>query len=246
MARIGLQLYTVRDDCERDFEGTLRAVAEMGYEGVELHSLFVHSAEQVRAWLDQYGLELCGRHVSLAALESEMPRLVHEADTLRTRRTVLAWIEPPTSAAAADAMVERFSRIAEAARAEALDFGFHNHDGELRALDDGRSFLDRLRVLPLFLELDLGWVWWAGVDPATLLGELHGRTPLLHVKDFPTREERISCPVGEGIVGYEAVVPAAIAAGAEWLLVEQDETQGPALDSVRRSLVGLRPMLSIS
>ncbi len=243
MARIGLQLYTVREDCERDFEGTLRAVAEMGYAGVELHSLFVHSAEQVRAWLDQYGLELCGRHVSLAAVETELPRLVREADVLGTRRTVLAWIESPGSGAEADAQAERFGRIADAARAEGLEFGFHNHEGEVRVLDDGRSFLDRLLERPLFLELDLGWVWWAGVDPVELLGRMHGRAPLVHVKDFPTRDERISCPVGEGVVGYEVVVPAAVAAGAEWLIVEQDETQGPALESVARSISGLRPML---
>ena len=246
MAHIGLQLYTVRDDCERDFEGTLRAVAEMGYEGVELHSLFTNTAEQVREWLDLYGLPVCGRHVSLAALEDDLPRLVREADVLGTRRIALAWIEPPASAAEAASWVERFGKIAEAAEAKGLEFGFHNHDGELRVLDDGHSFLDRLPELPLFLELDLGWVWWAGVDPVDLLGRTHGRAPLVHVKDFPNHDERVSCPVGEGIVGYEAIVPAAVAAGVEWLIVEQDETQGPALDSCRRSLAGLRPMLSSS
>lgn len=243
MARIALQLYTVREDCERDFEGTLRAVAELGYDGVELHSLFVHSAEQVRAWLDQYGLELCGRHVSLDAIENELPRLVAEAEILGTKRTVLAWIEPPTTANEADATAERLGRIADATRVAGLDFGFHNHDGELRALGDGRSLLDRLTEQALFLELDLGWVWWAGVDPAELLVRLAGRSPLVHVKDFPTRDEPpVSCPVGDGIVGYGHVVPAAVAAGVEWLIVEQDETQGPALDSAARSIAGLRPM----
>ncbi len=244
MARIALQLYTVREDCERDFEGTLRAVAELGYECVELHSLFTHSAEQVRAWLDQNGLDLCGRHVSLDAIENELPRLVADAEILRTKRTALAWIEPPTTAAEADAVVARLGRIAAATHAVGLDFGFHNHDGELRVLDDGRSFLDRLTDQPLFLELDLGWVWWAGVDPAELLVRLAGRSPLVHVKDFPTRDEpAVSCPVGEGVVGYERIVPAAVAAGVEWLIVEQDETQGPALDSAARSIAGLRPML---
>jgi len=69
MARVGLMLYTVREDCDRDLEGTLREVAEIGYEGVELFDLHGHAPEQVRAWLDELGLAVCGRHISLDALD---------------------------------------------------------------------------------------------------------------------------------------------------------------------------------
>ena len=68
----------------------------------------------------------------------------------------------------------------------------------------------------------------------------------MHVKDFASREGRAFAPVGDGAVGYERVAPAAVAAGAEWLLVEQDETDGPSLDAARRSLGALRGMLEVA
>jgi sugar phosphate isomerase/epimerase len=115
----------------------------------------------------------------------------------------------------------------------------------VKSRDGGGSFLDEL--LPhrtLFLELDLGWAWYAGADPLSLLGRARGQCPLVHVKDFYSREPGAFAPVGDGAVGYEQVAPAAIAAGAEWLLVEQDETEGPALDAARRSLEALTAMVA--
>src|SRR5262249_45323208 len=73
MARVGLMLYTVRDECARDFEGTLRAVAELGYEGVELFDLHGHDPAELRGWLDELGLPVCGRHASLEAIEARLP-----------------------------------------------------------------------------------------------------------------------------------------------------------------------------
>src|SRR5207245_2765018 len=108
------------------------------------------------------------------------------------------------------------------------------------------SVVDELLELApgrLFLELDLGWTWWAGVDPVALLERARGRCPLVHVKDFRARGERSFCPVGDGSIDYGRVAPAAIRAGVEWLLVEQDETDGPALEAARRSREALVRML---
>src|SRR6266516_304593 len=190
VARVGLMLYTVRDDCARDFEGTLRAVAELGYEGVELFDLHGHDAARLRGWLDEHGLPACARHARLDALETRLPELAAEAATLGYRRLVVSWIDPAVLAADADGVAARIARVAGAAAASGLELGFHNHDAELRPLADGTSFLDRLLDLPLFLELDLGWAWWAGVDPQELLERARGRVPLVHLKDFAARGER--------------------------------------------------------
>ena len=246
MSRIGLMLYTVRGECAADLHGTLRAVAEMGYEGVELFDLHGHAPEQVRDWLDGLGLAVAGRHVPLADLEGELPELAAQAAILGTKRVVLSWIEPPATRAQARLLAGRLHGIAGRAAGLGLELGFHNHDGEVRPLEGGPSFLDDLLALQLFLELDLGWIWWAGVDPAALLERTHGRVPLVHVKDFRRRGERSYCPVGDGAVGYEQLAPLAVAAGVEWLLVEQDETEGPALAAAQRSLVALRSMLAVA
>lgn len=236
-------LYSVRDECAKDLGRTLDAVAAMGYEGVEVFDFHGHGPGGMRALLDERGLAIAGRHVSLDAVETRLSDLAAEASELGTSRAVVSWIEPPANAAEAEATAARLGRAAEAASEVGLELGFHNHDGEVRLLDDGRSLLERLADLPLFLELDLGWAWWAGVDPVELLQRARGRTPLVHVKDFRARGERSFCPVGDGGVGYERVAPAAVEAGVEWLLVEQDEADGSSLEAARRSLLALGPML---
>ena len=245
MARVGLMLYTVREDCDRDFEGTLRAVASLGYEGVELYDLHRHDATLVRRWLDELGLVACGRHAGLDALESHLPELAAECAVLAIDRLVLNWLEePPRSTAEAKQLAGRLAGTARNAAQLGLRFGFHNHDGEVEPLDGGSSFLDELLAdEEIFLELDLGWAWYAGVDPIALLDRARGRCPLVHVKDFASREGREFRPVGDGAVGYERVIPAAVVAGVEWLLVEQDETDGPALAAVERSLRAVRAAL---
>jgi sugar phosphate isomerase/epimerase len=242
VARIALMLYTIREECARDLEGSLRKVAGIGYEGVELWNLHGHDPAQVRGWLDELGLVAVGRHASLDALTDELPQLAEELRVLGTDRVALAYAEP------SEAALESISAAADAAAAAGLKFGYHNHWLELEPFGDGGgTFLDRLRELPperLWLELDLGWVWHAGADPVAELDKTRGRCPLVHVKDFVSRDNRDDVPVGDGAVGYERVVPAAVAAGAEWLIAEEDEVDGPPFDAVARSFDGMRRMLA--
>lgn len=247
MAGVGLMLYTVRDECARDLEGVLRSVAEIGYDGVELFDLHGHDAAQVREWLDRFGLVAVGRHAGLDALETDLPALAEELRTLGCDRIALSWIDPPESSDDARAAVVRIADIARRVSEHGLRFGFHNHWSELAELDDAETVLDKLRALPdelIWLELDLGWVWEAGADPVAELERTTGRCPLVHVKDFRARGTREDCPVGEGQVGYEHVLPAALSAGAEWLVVEQDNPEAPALAAVERSFQAVQRILN--
>jgi sugar phosphate isomerase/epimerase len=242
MSRIGLMLYTLRDDCARDLEGVLRSVAAIGYHGVELYDLHGHDASQVREWLDGFGLVAAGRHAGIEMLEAELPALAEELHILGCDRIALSWIDPPESSEDAAAAVRRIAEVARKAQEHGLRFGYHNHWGELATLDDADTLLDKLRELPaelLWLELDLGWVWEAGVDPVAELERTAGRCPLVHVKDFRARGTREDCPVGDGEVGYERVLP-----GAEWLVVEQDNPAAPALVAVERSFDAVQRVLA--
>jgi sugar phosphate isomerase/epimerase len=245
-ARLGLALYTLRDEGARDPEGTLRAVAEVGYEGVELYDLLGLGPGELRALLDDLGLEVCSRHAGLEAIENGLDELAAELRVLGSDRLVLAWIPPPASSLEAERVVERIDAAAEHARAAGLRLGFHNHDGELRALDDERTVLDRLLELDdelLFLEIDLGWAWYAGMEPDRLVARAAPRVPLVHVKDFAAGAEPRFVPVGDGDVGYARVLPAIRDLGVEWLLVEQDETNGNGLEAVRRSFAAVTAMV---
>jgi sugar phosphate isomerase/epimerase len=237
--RTGLQLYTVRDECERDLEATLRTVARIGYEGVELFSLHGRSADEVKRLLDDAGLVVAGRHVSL---DVDVDALAAEMETLGCHRVALGWIDPPQVPAARDELVETIAALAARARDAGLHFGFHNHAGELRQLDDGITFLDRLRDLPadlLWLELDLGWAWHAGVAPLAALEWATGRTPLVHFKDLRGGDPVGFVPVGDGDVGFEGLARHAAELGVEWLIVEQDELDRPLTEALTRSLAAV-------
>jgi sugar phosphate isomerase/epimerase len=237
VAGVGVQLYTIRDECERDFAGAIAQVGELGYDGVELFNLHGHDAADVRALLDEAGLAAAGMHAGLEALETEPARLVEELAAIGTDRLVLSWIEP------GDGAVERLRAAGSAVREAGLSFGFHNHWLELEPQADGRTFLDALRDVPadeLFLELDLGWIWQAGADPLEQLELTSGRCPLVHLKDYASRDGRDDVPIGDGVVGYERIVPAALRAGAEWLIVEEDEVGDRPYDALARSLAAAR------
>jgi sugar phosphate isomerase/epimerase len=237
VTKVGLMLYTIRDECARDFEGSLRRVADVGYDGVELFDLHGRDAADVRALLDELGLEVAGRHVSA---DADLEQVAVEMRVLGSDRIALAWIDPPDSADASHAAVELVRDRAAQAAALGLRYGFHNHWAELERFD-GATTLERIAELPVWLELDLGWAWWAGEDPIELLRRYEGRTPLVHVKDIRERGGRDFAPVGEGGVGYDRVLPAA---SVEWLIVEQDETDGDPFEAVAQSLEFTRGALS--
>jgi sugar phosphate isomerase/epimerase len=219
MTRIGLQLYTVREQLAADPEGTLLTAANLGYDGVELFGGF-----RDYALLDELGLAVAGAHVDLDAELDDLPE-----------RVALAWIDPVETIDRRDAAVKEIVAFGERARAAGLEFGFHNHWSEVRRFEDGASLLERLPDW-IWLELDLGWVWHAGESPVELLEWARGRTPNVHLKDFRARDTHEFVPVGDGSVGYDALVPKAIELGVEWLIVEQDQLDRPMVEALERSL----------
>ena len=242
MARIALQLYTIREECDRDLEATVRRVGALGYDGVELFQLHGHTAGQVRAWLDEAGLAAVGRHAGLDVFEDQLQALAVELATLGVDRAVQSWADPEAIREPGP-LLERMEAAARAAHEAGLRFGFHNHWTEVEPLDGGGTFLDRLRELPaelVWLELDLGWIWHGGGDPLAELEASAGRCPVVHVKDYASREGRDDVPVGDGVVGYDRVIPAAVEAGVEWLVVEEDEVGPHPFEAIERSLHAVR------
>ncbi len=215
MTFVGLQLYTVRDECDRDLAETLRRLGAQGYDGVELYDLHGHEPGTVRAWLDDVGSRRRGPPRAARGARGRLPALADELAVLGTDRSRSAGSIPTRSTTRQPSRGGRVGRASRATDA-GLELGFHNHWSELRPLEDGRTFLDLLRDLPahlLWLELDLGWIWHAGADPVSELERTTGRCPLVHVKDYASREGRDDVPVGDGIVGYERVLPAAVSGG---------------------------------
>ena len=112
-ARVGLMLYSVRQASAADLEGTLRAVAAIGFEGVEIFDLHGHHPAQVAGWLDELGLVAVARHSQLGPIESNLEGLAAEARELGWQRLVVSYVEP------ANLTDDTLDRIAVAATAAA-------------------------------------------------------------------------------------------------------------------------------
>jgi len=256
---IGLQLYSVRDACERDFLGTLERVAEMGYDGVVPGGLEGHAPEQVRAALDRLGLRCFAGHEGLEALLDDPRGLAEQALTLGHDRIVMPWTTARTPEETED-LVASLLRIADALAEHGVRLGYHNHDFEFAPWPAPRGahacMWDRITAEQrLFLEPDLGWVWYAGRDPIEVMDALRGRTPVVHVKDFASRpqdgpvpgdQRALFCPVGDGRVGFDRVVPRILDGyGVEAIILEQDHSlDRPTLEAAERSLQNARPWVA--
>jgi sugar phosphate isomerase/epimerase len=238
LMRLALQLYTLRTI---DAVAAFPTLAAQGYEAVELFER-PDDAGELRRRLDDAGLEACGWHVGLERLEGELDDVVGQARVLGIEHLVVPWTERPADRAGAEALAERIAALRDRVTAEGFALGYHNHGHEIEPLADGTVVLDALaQVDGLELELDLGWAWAAGGDPVALLAAHAGRVPLIHAKDFGEGESSVA--VGDGLVGFEPIVPAARDAGVEWFVAEQEEIEGDPLEATARSAEFLRRLL---
>jgi sugar phosphate isomerase/epimerase len=241
---LALQLYTVRDDCARDFRGTLQAVADMGFDAVELAGLHGHEPEQVRDWLDRAGLVACSAHAGVEDLDRNLERQIALAHLFGYTRIVMPWTALRTRAEITD-MLRTLARAAALLHEDGLALGYHNHEFEMDRWPDGGRILDLvLAETSLFLEPDLGWLWYAGEDPRAFL-EHHGpRCPLVHVKEFARRGQRSYCPLGAGGVGYADLLPFLDEMAPEAIILEQDESPDqPPLAACAQSIDFVRTAL---
>lgn len=241
-----VQLYTLRTLLDRDLDGTLARLAEVGAREVELAGLHDRTGPAMRAALDAAGLVAVSAHVQLERFEQDPAALLEEAAALGTSTLVVPSVPPPANAAEADASVARIDAAAAVATHAGLGFAYHNHDFEFRALDDGTNLWSRVMEAGWDLQPDLGWLRVAGKDPVAVLGELKGRCPLAHAKDVrrTASGDWEDVPAGDGELDWTAIGAAARAAGTAWLVVELDNPSPDAVSDVARSLETLRAALT--
>ncbi|WP_010268059.1 sugar phosphate isomerase/epimerase family protein [Paenibacillus senegalensis] len=241
---IGLQLYTLREETAKDFKGTLRKVAELGYEGVEFAGYGGIPAGEMKALLDELGLKAIGAHVGLHLLKDNLEQEIDYLKTIGASYMICPYVSPEERGGEAE-WKERFELLAKVgaeARKHGLVFGYHNHDfeftghvGELTIFD---ALYEATKPEEVQVELDVCWVQFAGQDPLAYIAKYAGRLPLLHLKDFSRKPDGSmdTLQLGLGDVDLPAVIQASSDAGVEWLIVEQDHCQLPPLESVANSI----------
>lgn len=244
--KIGLQLYTVREDTAADFPGTLRQIAAMGYQGVEFAGYGDASAEEMRDLLKELGLEAFGSHVSLQRLEENLDEEIAYLKTVGASYVICPYLTAEQISGGEAfwrELFKKFEGFGERLRKEGLQFAYHNHDFEFADKIDGEFVFDAMYSSVdaelLKVEMDIGWVQYAGQDPLAYIAKYKGRLPLLHLKDFRKGEPgaRIdTVELGEGDLALNDIIGAAKQAEVDWLIVEQDTCANPPLESVRTSM----------
>jgi sugar phosphate isomerase/epimerase len=241
---IGLQLYTLRDDLAQDFRGTLRKVAELGYEGVEFAGYGGMEAEELSALLKELNLKATGAHVSLKNMRENLEKEIAYLKTIGATYFICPHIalEDRKDAEAWKGLFAFFEQAGRQIKEAGLQFGYHNHAFEFEESIDGEFVFDAMYTATtsenVIVEMDVCWVQYAGQDPLAYIKRYAGRLPLLHLKDFRRGPENQmdTVELSRGEVDLLNVIQASSDAGVEWLIVEQDRCANPPLESVASSL----------
>lgn len=244
---VALQPYTVRDELDRDYLGTLSRIAEIGYQGVELGPPpAAISLDAFKQHLERVGLRVIGTHAPLAQLTDGLDALTEYLREVGGSYLALSH----RFASRQDVLdaARLFDQVGARCRERGVQFLYHNHNWEFTRFDGEYAYDILLRATSpdlLKMELDTYWVQRGGADPAAYLRRLHGRCPLLHVKDMEPGDEQFFAEVGEGTLDWGAILREAEAAGTEWLVVEQDQCRRPVFESIAISFRNLRAMGAI-
>lgn len=249
MAKMGiaLQLYTLRDETADDFPGTLRKVAELGYQGVEFAGYGGLSPDELKALLAELGLQAVGSHVGLERLKRHLDEEIAMNLAIGSKYVVCPWLSEedrrePDLASTIKLFTEAAAKLAQ----HGIQFGYHNHAFELEEKIGGNWLFDEIFAQTpaeqVKVEMDVCWVKVAGQDPVAYIAKYAGRIPLIHLKDIRREADGsvLTVELGQGIVDLPAVIEASGQAGVEWMIVEQDNCQNPPLQSVANSMDWLK------
>ncbi len=260
---VALQLYSVRDAMAADFEGTLKAVAEMGYQGVEFAGLFDKDPAEIKALCEKYNLTPISAHVGYVIMMADPEKVMRDYAAIGCKYIVIPhyhWNFDGDNISY-DEFIKNVRMLGAVAKSKGMTLLYHNHDFEFEMMD-GQYRLDKLYTDVsadlLETQLDVCWVNVGGENPAEYLKKYTGRTPIVHLKDFAGKKsDKMYAligvddgdqkdddttgafefrPVGYGLQNFPAILESATETGAQWVVVEQDM---PSMDKAPMECVAM-------
>ena len=230
----GLQLYSLRDMTDKDLEGALKAVAEMGYKYVEYAGFFGHPAETIKAWQDQYGLVCSSTHTGWGELLPEnIEATIAYHKVIGNKHIIVPGADLGTLE-----KIKEFCAVMNVAQVrlaeEGISLGYHNHSHEFVVMPWGSTIHSELEKRGTFgFEIDTYWVFNAGLDPVAVLDRLSDRVKVIHLKDGFMGG--IGKALGEGQAPVLAVREKALAMGLA-MVVESEGLDPSGLEEVKRCI----------
>jgi len=254
---LGIQLWTVKDEAEKDLEGTLRKLYALGFREIEFAGFYGKPAAEIGALLKTIGLTPVSMHAGADAIAATPDQIISDAKTLGLKYIICS--SPMSDAAKAklewakkmDALdpgdwkmnAVLFNKFGKQVKDAGITFGYHNHHVEFKKFGDQTAFdtlFAETDASLVKIELDVGWAVAASQDPLAILNKYKGRVVALHVKDIGKLNAdphlATTTAVGEGTIDWKKVIGTAHANGVEHYFYEQEEPfTRPILDSVKIS-----------
>lgn len=248
---VGLELYSVREELQKDPEATLRAVAKMGYQCVEFYAPYFEwsdaQAKQTRKLLDDLGMRCYSTHNDEKYFSPEKISRARDLNLiLGTKYMVQAYSDPKLTLDAWKAVADNLNTVAETLEPSGLKPGYHNHDAEWKPINGVRPMevLAKNTKPTIMLQLDVGTCIEAGADPAAWIRSNPDRIHSLHLKDWssdPAKGYKVL--VGEGDANWKDIFAAAESVGGvEYYLIEQEGSRFSELETASRCLKNYHSM----
>jgi sugar phosphate isomerase/epimerase len=246
---VGLELYSVREALKQDPEGTVRAVAQMGYQAVEFYSPYFEwtdaQAKQMRKLMDDLGIHCYSTHNNEDYFGADKINRVRDLNlVLGCKYVVLAWTDPKTGVDGWTAVADKLNAAAEALEPAGLKPGYHNHQAEWAPVGGQRpmDILAKHTKPSVMLQLDVGTCLEGRADPVAWIRANPGRIRSIHCKDWsPDPAVGYKTLFGEGVADWKGIFAAAErVGGVEYYLVEQEGSRFSELETARKCLQGFR------
>lgn len=237
MKPIALQSYTLRDAFEKDFHGTLKAVADIGYKGIEVSGAYGQTPRQIAKAIADLGMVVCSNHGALPTPETLEDIVAYQRGIGSTRLGSGFGPDDLKTVDGCKAAAAKLQAAAEMLTPYGISVHVHNHFWEFHRVEDGRYALDvMLEAAPsIKSQLDVYWVAFGGADPVEVLGRIGKRVELAHIKDGMLGDKAHFKALGTGQVDLPAAIGALDPDVVEWLIVEQDQSDGDMLADVKTS-----------
>jgi sugar phosphate isomerase/epimerase len=252
---IGVQLYTVRDQAEKNLPPLLKQIHDIGYREVELYwDVYTQPAASLRRMIADHGLSAPSGHFNYDGLPSKLDY---------ARELGVQWVVCPmlpdkmwNSADEFKKAAEQFNHWGEQVRSMGMRFAFHNHNYEFQKFGNTTGFdtlVNSTDPKLVSFEMDCYWVTQAGRDPVQMLEQLGKRVRMLHLKDRKpgsSTSQQLNdaaghfTEVGNGTIAWPKVLKAAEKLQIEHYFVEQDKCDRPPIDSLRMSYRYLEPLFA--
>ena len=250
--KIGVQLYSVRQDCAEDFDGALAKIAAMDFEGVEFAGYYKYGTapKDLKKRLDDLGLKAAGTHIGISTLKGDaLPKTIEFHKIIGCNYLIVPSDPDFTHPEKSKVLAEAFNRAAAVLKAEGMFCGFHNHKTEFD-LFEGKTYWDLFAERThkdVVLQLDVGWAVAAQVDPANLIRKHPGRSRTVHFKPTVLAVDIDKAAIiGQDSVDWMEVIKACSdAGGTEWFTIEQELYPGDKspMECTQLSLEGLKKIL---